>query len=250
MDLNFVFFEYYIVAALVFYALSAVPVFLNARRLGSLLVIVGLFCNVAALASRGCIGGDWYLFPMAADELHLIPTIMAVCAYPAIRVRKRREALAVVGALIVVTFIAVVAQADPPVPTIKGKTVAATLFFVSEAVSVALFFLAAAIACAVLPTSYPVKESWNGLVLRGFMVFTLCQIMGAFWAFVGWSYPFSWSTRHLLSASIWCFYGAAIHARYMGMQRKSKALLPVIGIIPIVLMVYHHQIIELLGVLP
>ena len=248
MDLNYGFFEYCMVAALFLYAVSAILTFFRARRFGSLLLMAGAGINLVALISLGYIGGKWYLFP-TLDELRLIPAVMALVAYPLIRGRGRGEAMAVLGSLLIVTCIAVIVQTDPPVPNIKGKSLVASLFFLSEAISAALFLMAGTVAFAALLTDSSFMESLNDLVLWGFVVFTLCQIFGAIWAFLGWSYPFSWSTRHLLSASIWCFYGAAIHLRYVGMNTKSKALILMSGVIPVVFMVYHHEIIELIGAL-
>jgi len=242
-------FEYCTVAALISYTASAVLVFVRMRRAGSVLVMAGFAVNLIALVSRGHIGDDWYFFPMI-DEPHLIPAVIAVCVFPLIRGKLRTDAMTVMGLLVMTTLIAVISQADPPIPTIKGTPVVASLFFLSEAVATALFLMAGAVACAILPAKNPVKESWNGLVLWGFTIFTLCQILGALWAFIGWSYPFSWSTRHLLSASIWCFYGAILHLRYISMDTKAKALLTIPGIIPVVFMVYHHEITILLGGVP
>ncbi|MBW2557512.1 MAG: hypothetical protein JRD69_01510 [Deltaproteobacteria bacterium] len=248
MDLNSGFFEYCMVAALVLYAMSTVLTFFRVRHFGSFLIMAGFVVNLVALISLGYIGGDWYLFPML-DELRLIPAVMALLAYPVIRGKGRNEAMTVMGVLLLVTFIAVIVQTDPPMPSIKTKVMVASFFFLSEGVSAAFFLMSGALAFAALLVNSSVNESWNRLVLWGFVIFTLCQILGAIWAFIGWSYPFSWSTRHLSSASIWCFYGAAIHLRYVGMNTKSKALITIVGIIPVVFMVYHHQIIELLGVL-
>jgi len=248
MNMNPVFFEYSMVVTLILYTLSAAFVFLHASRPATLFVLAGLILNLIFLVSRGQIGNNWYLFPMV-DELYLIPAIMAAFMYPAIGKRERNEVVTIMGTLLIATFIAVIADIEPPSPTIKGKSLVASLFFLSEAISVTLFLTAGAVAAAMLPAKLPVKESWNGLLLWGFVMFTLCQILGALWAFLGWSYPFSWSNRHLLSASIWCFYGAAIHLRYIGMNLKSKALLTILGIVPVVFMVYHHQVTELLGVI-
>ncbi len=248
MDLRFAFFEYCMGASLILYSMSTALVFFRVLRFGSLIVMAGLAVNLVALVSIGYIGDEWYFFPMF-DELRLIPAVIAFFAFTFIRRRVRKETMAIMSVLLLVTLIALIVQTDPPVPSVKGKSLFASLFFLSESISAAFFLMAGAVALATLSVNFSIKEPWSGLVLWGFVIFTLCQILGALWAFIGWSYPFSWSTRHLLSASIWCFYGAAIHLRYLRMNTKSKALLVMLGIIPVVFMVYHHQIIELLGVI-
>jgi len=246
MEMKFAFFEYCMIVSLILYGMSALLVCFRAPRPGSWLVMTGLGVNVIALVSIGYIGGEWYFFPML-DELRLIPAIIAIFAFAVMGRGERRETMAIMGMLLLVTFIAVISQTDPPMPTIKSKSLFASLFFLSEAVSVALFLMAGALAVSTLLVHSSIRKPWNGPVLWGFLIFTLCQILGSLWAFIGWSYPFSWSPRHLVSASIWCFYGAAIHFCYIRMNTKLKALLIMIGIIPVVFMVYHHQIMELLG---
>jgi len=57
------------------------------------------------------------------------------------------------------------------------------------------------------------------------------QVVGAYWAYLGWATPLHWSARHLQSASLWCFYAALLHLRYQPVWNlKTEARFSLIGL--------------------
>lgn len=67
----------------------------------------------------------------------------------------------------------------------------------------------------------------------GFVAFSTCQAVGAYWAWAGWSAPFHWNDRHLLSAAVWCFYAAALHFRFTSWPRQLRHRLLAASMIPL-----------------
>lgn len=248
METDVLFFKNWIITAFVFYLISVPAYFFDRRRIGGILICTGLAANIVALIGRGYIAGTWYPSLMVA-ELFILPAIMAlmvVLLFGWGRIVEGRLALAPFAICCGITMLLPV---EAPLPWVKYQTIVAALFFLTEALSFALLVVAGVLAFACLVSDKNIEESYSRMILWGFMVFTLCQISGAVWAYLGWSYPFSWSTRHLTSASLWCLYAAFIHAHFIGIHPRLKAMCAAFGIIPFMYMMYHHQIIGLLKML-
>ncbi len=248
MENDVLFIKNWMMAACGFYLLSSLAYLVGRKRIAVILLVTGLLSNGVALVGRGYIEKAWYPALMV-PELFVLPAAMALTIgflFKRQRVIEGRVALIPFAACCCVTMLLPVEAA---LPWVKQQTASAALFFLTEALSCALLVIAGACACASLvPRTDNSVISYNGLVLWGFLAFTLCQISGAVWAYLGWSYPFSWSPRHLTSASLWCLYAALIHAHFTGIQERLKAILTAFGIIPITYMVYHHEIVTLLQV--
>ncbi len=245
METDILFFKSWIITAFVFYLISILTYFLGQKRMGKMFIVAGLVANIVALIGRGYIEGTWYPNLMVA-ELFILPAVMAlivVFLFGRGRIAEGRVALIPFAVCCVITILIPV---EAPLPWVKYQTISAALFFFTEALSFALLLVAGILAFACLVSNPSVEESYSRMILWGFVAFTLCQISGAIWAYLGWSYPFSWSTRHLASASLWCLYAAFIHAHFTGVHPRLKAACAAFGIIPFVYMMYHHQIISLL----
>jgi cytochrome c-type biogenesis protein CcsB len=52
-------------------------------------------------------------------------------------------------------------------------------------------------------------------IFLGFVLFTLCMIFGAIWAFVAWGYWFSWNIKSVWSFIVWLFYAGMCHAKFI-----------------------------------
>ena len=55
---------------------------------------------------------------------------------------------------------------------------------------------------------------FNQLAIWGFIIYSLAQIVGAIWSYLGWGGPFHWGERHLQSAAIWCLYCGYLHTHF------------------------------------
>lgn len=209
-----------------------------------MLIIAGLAANTIALIGRGYLEGTWYPSLMVA-ELFMLPAAMALIVVFLFGRGKIVEGRLTLIPFVVCCSITMLLPIEAPLPSAKYQIISA-VFFLTEALSFALLVVAGVLASACLVSSPNVEVSYGRMILWGFVAFTLCQISGAIWAYLGWSYPFSWSPRHLTSASIWCLYAAVIHAHFIGGYPRLKAVCTVFGIVPFMYMVYHHEIIGLL----
>lgn len=110
-----------------------------------------------------------------------------------------------------------------------SKTVFADLFFLFEVTAHSCFILGAWYALLHLLR----KESpdiFHSFIVWGFVSYSAAQITGAVWCYLGWASLFNWSWRHLISATIWCYYSVYIHLRFMpGWDSKKKACFSIMG---------------------
>jgi fumarate reductase subunit D len=117
----------------------------------------------------------------------------------------------------------------PPSP--QMQTVFSTLFFLFEALAHACFCLAAWFAIHYL---YHRKEAafFDSIAIWGFILYSIAQVVGAIWCYLGWASLFNWSERHLQSASVWCFFAAYIHLRFIPLfDMRKKAWFALAGFI-------------------
>lgn len=52
-------------------------------------------------------------------------------------------------------------------------------------------------------------------IFLGFLLFNLCMLFGAIWAYVAWGYYFSWNIKSLFSFVVWLFYAGMCHAKFV-----------------------------------
>lgn len=202
------------------------------RRAASGFLATGIACNLSALVIRGHIGAHWYPDQMVMEDA-LLPAILAAIMLAL----DRRPAggahpRAALIPLAACALLMLLAPKDQAVPFLRSQTLWAPLFFLTETFSVALFMLAVVLAGAHLaPGRTP--PTYMPFMVWGFIAFTICQIVGGIWAYVGWSSPFSWSDRHLASAAVWCLAAAVLHADTAGIQPRTKAACTALLIVPV-----------------
>ncbi len=231
------------------YLVSGISCFIHAKRMGIFLIFVGLTVNIVILVMRGHVEGGWYLDPMVTEgaELLVLPAGMACVVLFLLWRGADTEGLIVMIPLVITSIIPFVIPEDVVLPSMKAQVLVAPLFFLTEALSAALFISAGVLAFASLISGLNSEMVYSRrFALWGFVVFTLCQVTGATWAYIGWSYPFSWSSRHLASASVWCAYAALIHVRLIEIRPEMKAFCAALGCVPLIYIIYHHEIVEVL----
>ncbi len=68
---------------------------------------------------------------------------------------------------------------------------------------------------ALLP-SLPVLRKLNEeAIFLGFILFTLCMLIGGIWAYEAWGYWFSWNIKGVWSFLVWLFYAGMCHAKFI-----------------------------------
>lgn len=193
---------------------------------------VGVAVNLAALLARGFIGGVWYIDQMVMEDA-LMPAGLAILTlYLQLHGDRSRPRIMLIP-LAACALLMLLAPKDPAVPFLRSQTLWAPLFFLTETVSVVLFIAASALAAADLITRR-MTFTPRPYILWGFIAFTICQIVGGVWAYVGWSYPFSWSDRHLASAAVWCLAAALLHADFAGVGPRTRAWCTALMLIPVI----------------
>jgi hypothetical protein len=115
----------------------------------------------------------------------------------------------------------------PPSPNVQ--TIFSSLFFVFEGLAHACFILGAWFALWYLRRREE-ASFFDNLIVWGFIFYSVAQVTGAIWSYLGWASLFSWNNRHLQSAAIWCFYAAYLHLRFLsGKDTKRRAVFSLAG---------------------
>jgi ABC-type transport system involved in cytochrome c biogenesis permease subunit len=94
-------------------------------------------------------------------------------------------------------------------------------FFTTELSSYALFYTGGILAAFEL-FRRETRGDYHRLLVWGFVLYSVSQVIGALWCYYGWGNTFRWSTRHMASASIWLAYGAYLHLRYVPWWTEKK----------------------------
>jgi hypothetical protein len=122
---------------------------------------------------------------------------------------------------------AVLAEANavpfaPPLPTNPWPWVVA--FFGIESLAFACFFVGAW--SALLHFAGQDKgEGFNSYLVAAFVLYSVAQIVGATWCYLGWGVPFHLgSQRHFRSAAVWLFLALCVHLRFApGWETRRRA---------------------------
>ncbi len=124
----------------------------------------------------------------------------------------------------------------PPGP--KTQTIFSVLFFMFEVLGQACFIAGSSLAILNLIKREPARI-FHSFLVWGFIFYSIAQVLGAYWAYLGWATPLHWSNRHLQSASLWCFYAALLHLRYRSIWNlKTEARFSLFGLFLVLLYGY------------
>jgi ABC-type transport system involved in cytochrome c biogenesis permease subunit len=70
-------------------------------------------------------------------------------------------------------------------------------------------------ASGLLPDLATLRKLNEEAIFLGFLLFTLCMLLGSLWAHVAWGYWFSWNIKGLWSFLVWLFYAGMCHAKFV-----------------------------------
>jgi len=83
---------------------------------------------------------------------------------------------------------------------------------------------------ALLPDKPLLRKLNEESIFLGFVLFTLCMLIGGIWAYEAWGYWFSWNIKGVWSFLIWLFYAGMCHAKFVRRwQGTGYALLSILG---------------------
>lgn len=196
------------------YALSFVAFSLRKQRMTDVFFAIGFLFHTISQVSRGWslgIPSTYALF----EGVFFLPWCLAFLIL-CLRLRTYDNQL-IYSALIPILLFVLIASLYqkgivPPSP--QGRTVFSSLFFIFEAMAHAFFCLGAWFSLRYL--SHRTDAGFfDSFVMWGFILYSIAQVVGAIWSYLGWASLFSWSQRHLQSASVWCFYAGYIHLRFL-----------------------------------
>jgi len=81
-----------------------------------------------------------------------------------------------------------------------------------------------------LPSLRQIRKLNEEAIFLGFILFTLCMLIGGVWAYEAWGYWFSWNIKGVWSFLVWLFYAGMCHAKFIKRwQGSGYALLSIIG---------------------
>jgi hypothetical protein len=239
MTIQTSFFPFFISAAGA-YAGSLLFSLIKARRASSLMLACGFVLHSCSLLIRGW-HYETFLAMNMVSEIYFLPWCIAAAALWPWRTPLFRQAadklIYMVGFF---TWIALLPPVNNIPPAPQTATFLAPLFFFFEVIAHSMFMVAGWTAAVFLAgrADHSVSDKWG---VWGFIVFSVSQVVGALWSWLGWSVPFHWSERHLLSAALWCFYCAYLHLQFSsGWKPRSRAWFIVCGALFTFAASYYH----------
>lgn len=233
---------YYVAAGC--YAGSLLFILLKRHRTALALLSIGIAAHSVALLCRGFSFGIFT--PMNLfTELYFLPWLVAfftlVRSVPRENTAVDRHLLI---PLLLLTLFALPLPAKPLPPFLQSDSLFATLFFIFEVAAHAAFLLAGWFGFLFL-TRRTGEMTFNRCATWGFILYSIAQVSGAVWCYLGWTVPFSWSDRHLLSAAIWCFYCAFLHLQFSPRWTvREKAWFALCGGILVTISIYAYYLVS------
>lgn len=224
--------------------LAAAGVATLLRRRGGSLLGLGSVAVLVGLVARAWLP-DGFHADIAAQETLLLGPGFALLLLGFGRRGSSEAARAVAPCLVVVGLVGLVVPLPGPVPDLKLQHASAPAFFVTEAGATVFFAAASCCALAALRRGEAPPEPLTGtLLLLGFVVFSLCQIVGAWWAWLGWGAPFHWAPRHLISAAVWCLYAGVIHLRLTPWSPRRRGMLLALSLVPLAFLQVVYDVLQ------
>ncbi|MBE0426157.1 MAG: cytochrome c biogenesis protein CcsA [Nitrospirae bacterium] len=219
--------------------------FLKKERLAEFLFITAFVLHTISQISRG-----WFIgifTPNAIFEgVFFLPWCLAFLVLGLRLFIKDRD----LGytALILILFLSLIALIYPKgifPPSPKVKTIFSPLFHFSEILAHAFFGLGAWFSLLYLQGKENARI-FHSMVIWGFIFYSIAQVVGAIWCYLGWANLFNWSDRHMQSATVWCFYAAFLHLRFLpAWDMKKKALFSLAGFILLLFFSYSSHFSEM-----
>jgi hypothetical protein len=214
-------------AATGFYAIAWGLAVFHQRRPAAAALAVGFILQSLYLIGRGWLGGVFVIHTVV-EGLFLLPWCLALIALVRSFAFPKAPMGGLLGLVTAFSLFCVFYSKGMIPPSPKHESIWATLFFLSESMAHALFYAAAWMAVLSLAGKAPPNMYYTWLVW-GFSLYTVAQMTGALWCFVGWGNTFSWGSRHLSSAAIWTFFAATLHLQFVPKWKPKSALLAVAG---------------------
>jgi hypothetical protein len=227
-----------------FYAIAMIAWLFRQRAVLIAFLLLGWLGHTIFLVHRGGLLGIWSPHALL-EETFFLPWCLGGLAL-GLFFPRGKEALAggVLISLVAFSLLAFLFPWGVIPPNPKSQTVFSWLFFLFEVVSHACFIGGGALAVIYLRQGDRARL-FHSLLVWGFIFYSVAQVVGAYWSYLGWATPLHWSNRHLQSASLWCFYAALLHLRYLPVWNlRSEARFSLVGLVLLLLYAYLGPLTE------
>lgn len=230
------------------YAGSLLFHLLKRHRCSCWLLGLGFVLQTASLLGR-C--WRWGIFSLDGvfNGAIFLPWCLALLALFCL-LRGRRQDAASMSWLVAMSMLITLAlpvRIPPPGPF--TATWSSPLFFFFEVLAIGCFLASGWFAWRQLRRRDE-DTLFNQLAIWGFICYSLAQIIGAIWSYLGWAGPFHWGERHLQSAAIWCLYCGYLHTHFdRAFDIRKKARWALSGALVVLLVAYALQVAAHLTVL-
>jgi hypothetical protein len=202
----------FLTAAVGLYLVAALLLHLKQHRAGAGVLMSGILVHSFFLASRGFFFDEFIAQPIYEGP-YLLPWCLALVAvYQGMCNREEQVFLIWLAALSALLSMFYAAGMTPPAPPkLSGFAIG---FFLTENMGHSLFYSGAVLAGLGLARRSS-EATFHSLIVWGFLFYSISQVVGAWWCFLGWGNTFRWSSRHMSSAGIWLVYAAYMHLRFI-----------------------------------
>jgi hypothetical protein len=203
-------------------------------RASQALLIIGIVCNTASLISLAFVAGT-FMPSAAASAETLIPWALAVsiAVHAGFSDHKElvRSALWPMTALTgLCTWLTIAADSKGSLIVALAPTNPAfwvVIFHIFDSLTYAALFAAGWYAFAYYRGKQP-AAFFRNYVIAAFVLYSVAQIAGGYWCYLGWSVPFHvGSERHWRSAALWLFLTLNLHldlAAGWSLRRRSGVI--------------------------
>ncbi len=199
-------------AAAGLFAASLALYLAKARAAGAASFLAGFVLYSLYLAGRGWLAGSFLPNPMVEGPF-LLPWCIGVIALLMAARRDDRWGILLAPLLLFTAFAAAYAKGIIP-PTPNKMTPWLVAFFVPEVFAHAGFYCGAVFAALLLAGREP-AETFHRFMVWGFVLYSVAQVTGAVWCYLGWGNTFQWGPRHMSSAALWLIFAAYLHLKYI-----------------------------------
>ncbi len=219
--------------------------FLRKKEMAAKLLFLFSFILLSLyLVGRGFLAGDFIINPVF-EGAYFLPWCLALVAAATWFTEQKEYWGWLMIPLAVFTGFAYFYPNGIIPPTPQKMTVLTLLFFITELGAHALFYAGAVFAFIALRKNFN-PSFYHSYLVWGFVVFSVSQIVGAMWSYMGWGNTFSWNPRHMSTAFLWLMYAAYIHLKYIPeWNSRKKGWFAVVASIIVVIISYSHYIHEL-----
>lgn len=209
------------------------------------LFISGFSLHTLYQFSRGLSLGVWLVNPLF-DGSYFLPWSMAAIGLAMLLLSKKEKTPEIILSIIIpVTFFSALGLFFPRGITPPGpqhQTCLVWVYYSIDTIAQACFILGAWFALLHLRGKDP-DRLFNSLMFAGFIFYSISQVVGAYWAYLGWAMPMHWSTKHLQSAAVWCYYAAVLHLRYFpAWNSRQEAGFSLGGAVFLLIIIYGTQL--------